>query len=382
MFGSASFFTNLLIKMEHYNHLVSWTKYFGFNTYELKVRKGGSIEWAWSRSGITLSLAFLAGYIYFSAQVLNPNAVAPYAKSGSVLLDKGGEYMLLLAGFGMITTMQSRFYLRNTLVKIIQQFLTVDKKMASLGMEIDFGSELRMARFGLGSSLIFITFSILLGVYAMYLLGNFPVGFFVYGGQIVVSFSGSVLANNSYMMYFKTYRRIRVLNENLRYEKSSKNLIENYNGFISEIALIFDDLYTLTNDISWMTLTEAIIYCIIVVMYGIETLFAAYRVILTGKFESFVSSGMHMIWWTEYCLGLLTVLVSSHLVKHEALDTQELLAAAMVSEKDELVRKKMAALVMQIRHNTPRITSWLFSLNLTMLGSVFTFLFIMIQFDN
>lgn len=102
---------------------------------------------------------------------------------------------------------------------------------------------------------------------------------------------------------------------------------------ISQVALIFDDLYNLSLSQSFYVWTEITSYLGIVVSYGLMTLFATYRAIRTGHFESIVASSMYLVWWIEYCLGALVILFVGHLLELVSRRTVHLLGVGVSSDK-------------------------------------------------
>ncbi|XP_055633973.1 uncharacterized protein LOC129774281 [Toxorhynchites rutilus septentrionalis] len=118
------------------------------------------------------------------------------------------------------------------------------------------------------------------------------------------------------------------------------------------------------------------------VAYGILTFFAGYRALLKGSFASIVNTGMHVIWWVQYCTVAMGFITAGHLLEQASQTTIGLLGVALTKQRDIMVAKKIRAFMFQIGHNSTRITTFFFVVDLSVIATVTTFLFMLIQFDN
>lgn len=79
------------------------------------------------------------------------------------------------------------------------------------------------------------------------------------------------------------------------------------------------------------------------------TLYAVYRAISIGNYENVLTSGVHMIWWSEYCLAVVIILSAGHSMQMATRRTLALLGAAGCSETDELATQKVCGMVLILK---------------------------------
>ncbi|XP_058448646.1 uncharacterized protein LOC131428618 [Malaya genurostris] len=375
--------------MESFRSLFLFNKAVGFGAYTFRLsgsNENGRMVSAWTRSGLTLFAMNLPIYAYFAYRNVN----APYLSSGSALLDSCFQTMLEVGYVSLPVASIFRLTKRTLLATILSRLRWIDLRISALGIPVDHGYENRVLVLCTVFYLIVVTVA---SVCALVLLGNFWSTLMFYGGKIYISYVASVLATNAFVMALVLLRRIwfleKVLRQDLGISKFSTVQItrpkyppEMLQTRISTVAQIYDDLYQLSNKISLLLYVEVIFYCTIVLIYGILSLFAAYRAVRTGQDEHIACCGMHTIWWFEYCGIIIAILVVCNSLKQASKDVQSVLGVALTREGTGMVAVKIRALMLQIKHNTPRITTWLFEVDLSMVGTMASFLFMMVQFDS
>ncbi|KAL1394288.1 hypothetical protein pipiens_012061 [Culex pipiens pipiens] len=337
--------------MDNFRSLFLLTHLFGFNVRSFRQSGSQIISSGLSRSGTVLFLVNASTYLYFASQNKALAKDSNYLITGSELLDVGGHLMLQTSYVTMFIALVGRAARQRQMGKILNQFVQVDRRIrAELGVTVDYDREWRLVLGIFGIFLTVILIAVGFGVYCLYLLNNLADGMIFYGGQIFVSISGLVLAYNTFIMIFLLHRRVCLVQRCLRHiltsspQSMQSNLIlfkakeqirptEVLHLKISQVALIFDDLYNLSLSQSYYVWTEITSYLGIVVSYGLMTLFATYRAILTGHFESIVASSMYLVWWAEYCLGALVILSAGHLLELVSRRTVHLLGLVISSDK-------------------------------------------------
>ncbi|XP_053690849.1 uncharacterized protein LOC128739391 [Sabethes cyaneus] len=371
--------------MESFRLLFLFNKAVGFGAYTFRHvaarKEDGSTVPIWSRSGLVLLAAHSAVYAYLAYW----NFHAPYVESGSTLMKVTGLVILQVGYVSMLGALILRLTRRSLLGAILNRLRWIDLQMAALGVPINHGDERRLLVVLMSSCLIFVTIATF---GALLLLGSLRDAFTIYNGKVYMSYSAAVLATNAFALIFVLHRRMRFLESSLRKDlnvPAQEATIYSHSKLlhtrISSVALIYADLYKLSGNISKLISAELLLYCTIVLIYGILSLFAIYRAILTGKYSNIANSGMHVIWWAEYCAAVLVILIYGNNTLQGSEAVLSLLGVSISRQADEMVVVKIRALMLQIKHNTPKITTWFYDINLTIIGTMTTFLFVMIQFD-
>ncbi|XP_055543577.1 uncharacterized protein LOC129729119 [Wyeomyia smithii] len=376
--------------MESFRLLFLFNKTVGYGAYTFRHEAARKEERVtvpiWSRSGLVLLVLHSAIYGYLAAR----NFYAPYVETGSTLMNVTGLVILQVGYVSMLGALVLRLARRSLLGTILQRLRWIDFQMAALGVPIDHGGERRLLVVLMIICLIFVaiaTFGALL------LLGSLRDTFTIYSGKVYMSFSAAVLATNAFALIFVLYRRICFLEDSLRKDlnfpalEKEREQPHHYHSSqilhtrISSMALIYGDLYELSGTISKLISAEIIIYCTIVLIYGILSLFAIYRAILTGRYSIIANCGMHVIWWVEYCIAVLLILTYGNNILLGSEAVLSLLGAAITYQADEKVVIKIRALMLQMKHNPLKITTWFYDVNLVIIATMATFVFVMIQFD-
>lgn len=250
-------------RMESLQSIFMLTKLFGFNAYTY--RKSSSkrtTESTWCRSGVTLVGLNMAANVFFSLQNAN-RAELNYGKSGSHLLDVGGELVLGFSYASMLAAVVLRLTRRGLMEEILNRFLLIDQRLAAVGILMDHRREARLVLGYIGLFLGVVTIAALGGLYMLYLLDSIRVGALIYGGQVFVSYSGLVLAHSCFIISQTLVRRIQLLNHHLcqdfklrQIEPKKRSAPDNFHHQISEIAFVFDDMFKLSINLSFLLWTE------------------------------------------------------------------------------------------------------------------------------
>lgn len=131
--------------------------------------------------------------------------------------------------------------------------------------------------------------------------------------------------------------------------------------YISQIAFVFDDMFKLTLDLSFLQFAEVstfvcyiikfhipiplrnqvVIFCSVVLGYGILSTYAVYRAISIANYEHILTSGSHMAWWFEYCIGMGVNLIAGHKLEMGSRRTLALLGVAASRENNPVAVKKV-----------------------------------------
>lgn len=247
-----------------------------------------------------------------------------------------------------------------------------------------------------------ISLSVLIGYFSIFLI-NFTVNGFI---MSIISLNDApspfqgvlyLLSNTTYMItticymlvLLAVYVRLKVVNDYmLKHIAKDQTTIEDDCRALKIVKILHCKITETTNLINICFSLNIITYLFQLVFFTIFVSFGFYHYITSedSEFSQFLMNFITLQWILFYLLAILWVIVLSNKIKHQGKSTALLFHKMLMKRRNPEMLKIVQLSALQFYHQSPEISCGMFKIDwplmLTMIGAVFSYLIILIQFDS
>lgn len=247
-----------------------------------------------------------------------------------------------------------------------------------------------------------ISLSVMIGYFSLFLI-NFSINGIIMSvislNDIPSPFEGVfyLLSNITYLItticymlvLLAIYVRLRVVNDYMKdYIAKDQTTIEDDCKAMMIVTILHAKITETTNLINICFSFNIITYLFQLVFFSIFISFGFYHYLISenSEFSQLLLNIVTLQWIVFYLLAILWVLVFSSKIKCQGNSTAILIHKMLIKKNSPKILKIVQLSALQFYHQSPEISCGLFkidwSLMLTMIAAVFSYLIILIQFDN
>lgn len=247
-----------------------------------------------------------------------------------------------------------------------------------------------------------ISLSVLIGYFSLFLI-NFTVNGIIMSiislNNIPSPFEGVfyLLSNISYLItticymlvLLAVYVRLRLVNDYMmKHIAKDQTTVEDDCKAMKIVKILHGKITETTNLINICFSFNIITYLFQLVFFTIFISFGFYHYIMSesSEFSQLLMNVITLQWIIFYLLAILWVLVLSSKIKHQGHLTAFFFHKMLMEKNNPKILKIVQLSALQFYHQSPEISCGMFKIDwplmLTMIGAVFSYLIILIQFDS